>query len=110
MQDTVRFLLRFFHRFPRYAQRPLYVTGESYGGHYVPTLAHAILKYNASPDRHGKYARVTINLKVRRWACSVCIGASCACTGGQRRVVVRHIAAAESHALVAHCQARGWRR
>lgn len=47
-QDTLAALLQFFARYPQYAGRPFYITGESYGGHYVPTLATAIIAYNAA--------------------------------------------------------------
>lgn len=34
-QDAYQFLLGFTARFPRYAGREIYISGESYGGHYV---------------------------------------------------------------------------
>lgn len=49
--DSVAFLLGFFERFPELAHRPFFISGESYGGHYVPNLALAILRHNsAEPD------------------------------------------------------------
>jgi serine carboxypeptidase-like clade II len=45
-QDLVQFLLGFFKRYPNYASRPLFLTAESYGGHYNPMLAKAIVDYN----------------------------------------------------------------
>ena len=41
--DTFQFLLAFFKVFKQFKSNPFYVTGESYGGHYVPTLATRIL-------------------------------------------------------------------
>lgn len=46
-KDSLQFLLRWMNRFPRYKKRVVYITGESYAGHYVPQLAQAILDYNA---------------------------------------------------------------
>ncbi|KAF7725789.1 hypothetical protein EC973_009406 [Apophysomyces ossiformis] len=39
------FLQIFFKEFNQYANAPLYIGSESYGGHYVPALASEILKY-----------------------------------------------------------------
>lgn len=55
-KDSLQFLLRWMDRFPRYKKRDVYITGESYAGHYVPQLAQAILDYNAISKNH-------INLK-----------------------------------------------
>jgi serine carboxypeptidase-like clade 2 len=40
------FLLHWMKRFPQYAHADLYLSGESYGGHYVPNLALEIVKGN----------------------------------------------------------------
>jgi len=45
-QDNLETILQFLKRFPEYTNSPLYITSESYGGHYMPTLADAIVKYN----------------------------------------------------------------
>ncbi|CAD6185410.1 unnamed protein product [Caenorhabditis auriculariae] len=42
--DTVLALQSFFTKFPEYKGRPFYITGESYGGIYVPTLTSALIK------------------------------------------------------------------
>jgi carboxypeptidase C (cathepsin A) len=66
MQDSVAFLEGFMERFPRFAQRDFYIAGESYGGHYVPTLAAAVVAHNhqqAPGLRSNKKAG--INLKAR---------------------------------------------
>ncbi|XP_047172205.1 serine carboxypeptidase 1-like [Vigna umbellata] len=44
--DSYTFLVKWLHRFPHYKSRDLFITGESYAGHYVPQLAHTILTNN----------------------------------------------------------------
>lgn len=46
-KDSLMFLIRWLDRFPRYRNREIYLTGESYAGHYVPQLAREIVAYNA---------------------------------------------------------------
>ncbi|PIA16344.1 peptidase S10, serine carboxypeptidase [Coemansia reversa NRRL 1564] len=41
-KDVHALLQLFYKEFPEYAQGPLHVFGESYGGHYVPAIAKAI--------------------------------------------------------------------
>lgn len=55
-KDSLQFIIRWMNRFPRYKNREVYVTGESYAGHYVPQLAREIVHYNAD-------AKHKINLK-----------------------------------------------
>ncbi|CAM8973403.1 hypothetical protein QQ045_030789 [Rhodiola kirilowii] len=55
-QDSLEFLLQWMNRFPRYRTRDVYLTGESYAGHYVPQLARQILRYNSK-------SKQPINLK-----------------------------------------------
>lgn len=45
-QDNLATLLAFFDKFPHFNHSALYLTSESYGGHYMPTWADAIMKYN----------------------------------------------------------------
>ncbi len=45
-QDNLATILAFLKRYPHFNQTALYITSESYGGHYMPTLADAIIKYN----------------------------------------------------------------
>jgi cathepsin A (carboxypeptidase C) len=40
------FLQTFFDQYPRYSKLPFFVTGESYGGHYVPAVANRIFTGN----------------------------------------------------------------
>ncbi|XP_062190286.1 serine carboxypeptidase II-3-like [Phragmites australis] len=46
-EDALAFLLNWVERFPEYKGRDFYIAGESYAGHYVPQLAHAILRHAA---------------------------------------------------------------
>ncbi|XP_010519388.1 PREDICTED: serine carboxypeptidase-like 42 [Tarenaya hassleriana] len=46
-KDMLVFLLRWFKKFPEFKSRDLFLTGESYAGHYIPQLADVILNYNA---------------------------------------------------------------
>ncbi|CAA3001038.1 serine carboxypeptidase-like 25 [Olea europaea subsp. europaea] len=55
-KDSLQFLIRWMKRFPRYKNRDIYVTGESYAGHYIPQLAREIVNHNAK-------AKHKINLK-----------------------------------------------
>ncbi|XP_057426724.1 serine carboxypeptidase 1-like [Lotus japonicus] len=56
--DSYTFLLNWLERFPQYKTRELFITGESYAGHYVPQLAHIILSKNKLKKSH-----TVINLK-----------------------------------------------
>lgn len=56
-QDNLKAILEFFGKFPEYQANELYISGESYGGVYVPSLANAIHWFN-----EGRLAE-TINFK-----------------------------------------------
>ena len=45
-KDNLQTILQFLMKFPQYSKVPLFITSESYGGHYMPTLAYQIVKYN----------------------------------------------------------------
>jgi carboxypeptidase C (cathepsin A) len=45
-EQFYRFLTGFLEAFPEYANRPLYLTGESYAGHMIPSIATYILSRN----------------------------------------------------------------
>jgi len=55
--EMLAFLQGFFTQYPQYSKQPFYVTGESYGGHYVPSVALRILLSNE------KHTGTHINLK-----------------------------------------------
>ncbi|XP_010271869.1 PREDICTED: serine carboxypeptidase-like 45 [Nelumbo nucifera] len=44
--DNLIFLQRWFIKFPQYRDRDLFITGESYAGHYVPQLALLMIQFN----------------------------------------------------------------
>mmetsp|Transcript_51277 Transcript_51277/g.58753 ORF Transcript_51277/g.58753 Transcript_51277/m.58753 type:complete len:483 (+) Transcript_51277:45-1493(+) len=46
-------LLEFTTQFPQYQQNPLFITGESYGGHYVPAVAEYILNNSIQLNLKG---------------------------------------------------------
>ncbi|KAK8618345.1 hypothetical protein V6N13_132339 [Hibiscus sabdariffa] len=50
-KDGYTFLLNWLERFPQYKSRDFYITGESYGGHYVPQLANTILLNNKNSNQ-----------------------------------------------------------
>ncbi|KAI9499237.1 Alpha/Beta hydrolase protein [Zychaea mexicana] len=45
-RDVSAFLQLFFGEFPEYANNPFHISGESYGGHYLPALASEIIHQN----------------------------------------------------------------
>ena len=45
-KDLVQFILGWYRAFPEHAHRKLILASESYGGHYVPAWANAVLDYN----------------------------------------------------------------
>ena len=45
-KDNLGTILAFMERFPHFNRSELYITSESYGGHYMPTLANEIINYN----------------------------------------------------------------
>ncbi|KAJ7959242.1 Carboxypeptidase [Quillaja saponaria] len=46
-KDMHIFLLSWYEKFPAFRSRELFLTGESYAGHYIPQLAIALLDHNA---------------------------------------------------------------
>ncbi|XP_021716086.1 serine carboxypeptidase-like 45 isoform X1 [Chenopodium quinoa] len=45
-RDNLVFLRRWFNKFPQYKHRDLFITGESYAGHYIPQLANLMVQFN----------------------------------------------------------------
>jgi len=50
-KDNLEFILNFFLKYPEYRANPLYLTSESYGGHYIPLWAREIVNYNKRDDK-----------------------------------------------------------
>ncbi|KAL5498606.1 hypothetical protein ACEPAH_1960 [Sanghuangporus vaninii] len=62
-EDVLAFLQLFLTRFPKYADAPFHIAGESYGGTYVPNFANIIYKHNKALEFSGKQDNVIkINL------------------------------------------------
>ena len=49
-KDNLGTILAFLDRFPHFNHSNLYITSESYGGHYLPTLANEIINYNDAQE------------------------------------------------------------
>ena len=45
-KDSLQALLSFFKKFPTKKNKDFYISGESYGGIYVPKLAYNVIQYN----------------------------------------------------------------
>ncbi|KAL4353438.1 hypothetical protein GQ457_06G036350 [Hibiscus cannabinus] len=45
-RDNLVFLRNWYKKFPDYRHRDLYITGESYAGHYIPQLAQLMVEFN----------------------------------------------------------------
>ena len=52
-KDNHAAVVNFFKKFPQFKSNPFFVTGESYGGVYVPTLATRILKDSPEINMQG---------------------------------------------------------
>ena len=45
-KDNLTFVLNFLEKYPKFNKNDLYLSSESYGGHYIPLWANEIIKYN----------------------------------------------------------------
>ena len=57
-EDNLASLLQFFKKYPEFKNNEFYITGESYGGIYIPTLAQRILEFNKNASAEDR-----INIK-----------------------------------------------
>ena len=48
-EDAFWFFQALFQTYPEYSHNPLYIVGESYAGHYVPSISHRIYQGNQHP-------------------------------------------------------------
>ncbi|GMH22300.1 hypothetical protein Nepgr_024143 [Nepenthes gracilis] len=48
--DMRNFMLEWYKKFPEFKSRDLFLSGESYAGHYIPQLAVLILEFNAHSE------------------------------------------------------------
>ena len=53
-KDNLQALLSFFEKFPEMKDKDFYISGESYGGIYVPILAYEIIEYNKDLEETEK--------------------------------------------------------
>lgn len=53
--DAYTFLINWLERFPEYKSRDFFITGESYGGHYIPQLANTIQAVQQHCGFNGTY-------------------------------------------------------
>lgn len=47
-------MLEFYKELPQYKNNSLYITGESYAGHYVPAISHYIWQMNKDATEEEK--------------------------------------------------------
>jgi vitellogenic carboxypeptidase-like protein len=52
-QDLHYFLQQWYNLYPQYADCPVFLTGESYAGHYIPAFAYKILEKNGQAAASG---------------------------------------------------------
>ncbi|GER51915.1 serine carboxypeptidase [Striga asiatica] len=52
-RDNLAFLEKWVEKYPEFKNREFYITGESYGGHYVPQLANLIIQSKAKLNLKG---------------------------------------------------------
>lgn len=61
-EDAYYFLQSFVNTYPEYASNPLFIVGESYGGHYAPAIAHRIFLGNQAITATSSSSLKKLNL------------------------------------------------
>ncbi|KAK7348022.1 hypothetical protein VNO80_22570 [Phaseolus coccineus] len=51
-EDAYNFLVNWLERFPQFKSRDFFISGESYGGHYIPQLAELIFDRNKDSNKY----------------------------------------------------------
>ncbi|CAG9322916.1 unnamed protein product [Blepharisma stoltei] len=66
--DSLQAILQFFRKFPEYRYHDFYISGESYAGIYVPTLAYNVLMYNNySPHNSINLKGIAVGNGITDW-------------------------------------------
>ena len=50
-EDNYKFILGFLNRYPEYKASDFYISSESYGGHYMPTLGKLLADRGWNPPQ-----------------------------------------------------------
>jgi len=59
-EDAYYFLQAFYKEHPEYEKNPLFVTGESYAGHYVPAIAHHVWESNKGVVEGDGFVKINL--------------------------------------------------
>lgn len=63
-RDVYAFLQLFFSEYTQYANSPFHISGESYGGHYLPAISSEIIRHNkAIPEIRAQDDPIKINFQ-----------------------------------------------
>lgn len=65
--NNLEALISFFEKFPEYENRDFYISGESYAGIYIPTLANKIIDHNASSSKKINLIGILVGNGVTDW-------------------------------------------
>ena len=65
--DNLEFLLGWFEKFPEFKKNTLYISGESYGGIYVPYMAYQIHDYTKNAEEKINLEGFLVGNGVTNW-------------------------------------------